>query len=431
MTQATAQPRWDYDYLVQDDRVHSSVFTDAGIFEDELERIFGRGWVYVGHQSEVPEPGDYATKSIGRTPVILVRDQDANVRLLINRCRHRGSAVCQYDRGNSMYFLCPYHGFTYNTRGELIGVPGANGYDASFRKEDYGLVPVPRLASYRGFLFGSLSPAGITLDEHLSDACRKMIDLFCDGSPTGEILVRAGVHKHEYRGNWKQVGMDGYHAPIVHQSWMTVGAERAKAKDPGGTAPRSTGEYGARDLGRGHAMLDMRAMGGTRGVFATARSRPWFAEYRRALEQVYPEDWINEILRSDADPHLHVYPNMQLIGTHVRVIQPVAPGHTIINMYPVLYAGVPDELNTLRLRAHENFYGPASGGNPDDYEVFERVQVGMQAETNPWIYLGRGFNRQRVDREDPFLAGTLLADGSDEVTQRGTFVRWKQDMTAE
>ncbi len=421
----------DYENLVQEDRVHSAIFTDPAVFEQEMQKIYGVGWVYVGHSSEIPEPGDYATKSIGRMPIILVRDEDRAIRLLINRCRHRGSAVCQYETGNSMYFTCPYHGFTYSSRGDLVGVPGANGYDQSFRKEEFGLTPVPRMGSYRGFIFGSLSPQGISLEEHMSDACRKMIDLFCDGSPTGEIIIRAGVHKHQYRGNWKQVGMDGYHAPIVHQSWMTVGAQRAQAQAAGGAAPRRTGEYDTRDLGRGHAMLDMRSMGGTRGVFATARTKPWFPEYQAQMQSVYGKEWSHDILRSDADPHLHVYPNVQLIGTHIRVIYPVSAGHTIIYMYPALYEGVPPELNELRLRAHENFYGPASGGNPDDYEVFERTQLGMQAQMNPWIYLGRGFNRQRIDMDEPFIPGTLVADGSDEVTQRGQLARWKQDMMAE
>ncbi len=418
----------DISSLVREDRVHSAIFTDPAIFEAEMERIFSTGWVYVGHASEVPQPGDYAARFIGRVPVLLVRDEDGRVRLFVNRCRHRGNMVCQHERGNTRFFTCPYHGYTYATNGDLVGIPRPDAYSDAFRAEVTGLAPVPRMASHRGFVFGSLSPEGISLDAHLGEPCKRMIDLFCDASPEGEIELSAGVHKHAYRGNWKQIGMDGYHAQIVHQSFFEVKAARA-------TVPRyrdrSRSAYGARDLGQGHAMLDMRFTGGTFGAILQSKDKPWFPEYQAALERAHGEAWAAQVLGASGDPHLHVYPNLELIDAHVRVIQPLGPAETAVYMYPAMLKGVPDELNEARLRSHEAFYGPASGGNPDDYEVFERTQIGMAGEINPWIMLARGLERQHADPDDPAIPNTLLADGSDEITQRAQLIRWKHDMTQE
>jgi phenylpropionate dioxygenase-like ring-hydroxylating dioxygenase large terminal subunit len=151
----------NYHGLVKNDRVHGSVYTDPSIFDDEMDKIFGRGWVYVGHASEIPKPGDFRVTDIGRQSVIMVRDDSGQVQLLMNRCIHRANAVCQVERGNAKIFRCAYHGWTYRNNGDLAAVTYQDRYDASFREEDHGLRKVPRLGIYRGFVFGSLSPAGI------------------------------------------------------------------------------------------------------------------------------------------------------------------------------------------------------------------------------------------------------------------------------
>src|SRR5579863_6239095 len=162
----------DYNQLVQDDRVNGRVYYDPAVFEEELEKIWYRDWIYVAHESEIPEPGDYVTRRIGLQPVIVSRDEDRAIHLLLNRCMHRGNTVCQSERGNAHAFRCAYHGWTFNNRGDLVGVPYAGGYDASFRKEDFPLTPVPRSGAYRGLIFASLSAEGPSLDDHLRPARR-------------------------------------------------------------------------------------------------------------------------------------------------------------------------------------------------------------------------------------------------------------------
>ncbi len=113
----------DLDELILPDRVHGSLYTDPALFEAELERIWYRTWVFVGHVSEVPEPNDYVVKSIGPQSVIMTRDRHNEIHLLLNRCAHRGNLVCDAPKGNSSAFRCPYHGWTFANTGKLLGYP--------------------------------------------------------------------------------------------------------------------------------------------------------------------------------------------------------------------------------------------------------------------------------------------------------------------
>jgi phenylpropionate dioxygenase-like ring-hydroxylating dioxygenase large terminal subunit len=412
---AALQSAIDYAALVQENRVHGSIYTSQKIFEEEVEKIFHRTWMYVAHESEVPKPGDYVLRQIGRQPLIVSRGEEGQVHLLLNRCRHRSNAVCQLEAGNASYFRCAYHGWTYSTKGDLTGVPHPEAYDASFRKEDYGLINVPRMASYRGFIFGCLSPTGVTLDEHLGAPVKKMIDLFCDASPEGEIEVRHGDLKVVYYGNWKFQGGDGYHAPFTHKRVMDI---RRQRHGHGFAQPARMGQRYARHLGNGHVMLDF---------FETAQhtlpETPWAREYRRALEKSYGQERADFIIRTHADPHLIGFPNWHVVTAHVRIITPVSACETRERFQVAFLKGVPPEINTWRMRQVEEFWGACGAGNPDDVEIFERNMVGLAAQVDPWLLLGRGAHRERED-----LDGTVFGDMTDEVTQRGQLAHWKELM---
>jgi len=423
----------NYRSLVKRDRVHSRLYTDAQVFDEELERIFHRGWVYVGHRGEVPNPGDFLMKRIGRQPVIMVRDQSGSVNLLLNRCRHRGAMVCHHQQGNAKSFRCAYHGWTYKLDGTLAGVPYPEGYGRSFHREEYGLLRVPRMAEYRGFIFGSLSRAGITLEEHLGRA-REQIDLFVGLSDAGEIAVDCGAHKYDYRANWKlqvENAMDGYHAITLHDSFLGILAERAKERN---AADDYKGQFEGsrfavtRDLGGGHVMLDY-----------------WNRLYDALNDDPIPEvEPITPSGRAHFDElaarfgqtramhnlmqgmtHTLVFPNLILIGIQMRVVHPVRVDYSEVEVHPVRLTWLGEAVNATRLRGHEAFFGPAGFGGPDDVEVFERVQAGLQAGLlEPWLMLGRGLNRERRDRD-----GTLIGERTDEVTQRGIWRQWLKLMT--
>lgn len=415
--------------LVEEGRVHSAIYTDPEIFELEQDRIFSRTWIYIGHESEVPKTGDFRLRKIGRQPVIMVRGKDGAVNVLMNRCLHRGAVVAEVESGNTKFFRCWYHGWTYDTAGKLVQVTADEGYEPGFCEKMGGLARPPLVQDYRGFVFASLSEDVLPLREHLGQAA-ELMDYLIDFSPTGKITLSAGVNKTVYRGNWKLVGMDGYHVNYVHASVVegwgddeNSGIAAMHKNDPfSDTALTRT-----RDLGRGHVLLDFREhrMASIDKYVDFLRTIPGGDEYVAAMYSAYGEEKAKRNLSLAGDPHLGVFPNLQVIGNQIRIMNPVAADETEVLMFPVLLEDVPEEINTLRLRQHESFYGPSASGSPDDAEIFERAQIGMNATVNPWIEMSRGLNREYVDED-----GTRVGRISDETTQRGQMREWKRLMTA-
>ena len=218
----------DIESLVQNEgsRVSRHVFTDQGIYDLELERLFARNWLLLGHESQVANKGDFFTAYMGEDPILVTRDNGGKVHAFLNACRHRGMRVCRADQGNAVAFTCSYHGWTYANSGALIGVPLQNdAYYGELDKSKYGLTPLPRLESYRGLLFGNLDPDAPPLIEHLGDMAW-YLDCILDRR-AGGIEVISGIQKWETPSNWKffadnHIG-DLYHVPFTHGS-----AQRAR-----------------------------------------------------------------------------------------------------------------------------------------------------------------------------------------------------------
>src|SRR5690606_7329611 len=137
---------------------HRSALTSPAVYRWELSRIFMRTWLYLGHESEVPEPGDFVRRVIANRPVFFVRSRtDGEVRAFANTCTHRGAMICRRERGNAKAFQCFYHAWTFNTDGELVGVPDESAYGGTWDKSTMGLKSPARVANYRGFIFISFS----------------------------------------------------------------------------------------------------------------------------------------------------------------------------------------------------------------------------------------------------------------------------------
>src|SRR5215510_4784239 len=177
----------DLSQLVQSGRVHRSLYTDPAIFELEMQRIFGVAWVFIGHESQVRNPGDYVATRLGRKPVVMVRDIDGAVRVIHNQCAHRGALVVATEKGNAPEFTCCYHGWTYHLDGRLKAVPLNHGYPPEFdpKHPQLGMRQVPRVTSYRGFVFASGAHDGPSLEESLGHM-RTSLDDMIDRAPDGE-----------------------------------------------------------------------------------------------------------------------------------------------------------------------------------------------------------------------------------------------------
>ena len=208
---------------------------------------------------EVAQPGDYKTTYMGLVPVILTRDEDGGLHVLVNRCMHRAATVCQRESGNASYFRCEYHAWTYDNTGRLIGISRPKGY-AREELDEFpgGLSSAARVASYRGLIFASFAREGPGLDEHLG-LTKAYIDEWADQSPTGSVRVDGGVWKHRYRGNWKlqvEGSNEGYHPEFLHRI-NAVMREKAGGR---GLSWSETDAVGI-DLGSGHSLMEFPASG--------------------------------------------------------------------------------------------------------------------------------------------------------------------------
>lgn len=204
--------------------IPARIFNDPEIHRLELERLFARAWVFVGHETEIPRPGDYCLRYIGQDPFIFVRDEAGSVRVLFNACRHRGVQVCRAERGNASHFRCVYHGWTYKNTGELIGIPAAEEAYKGFDKSAWGLLPAPQVASIHGLVFASLDPQAPPLETYLG-GMKWYLDLLFGLTEEGMEVI-GEPHRWILEANWKiaadNFAGDDYHTLYLHKSMWDV-----------------------------------------------------------------------------------------------------------------------------------------------------------------------------------------------------------------
>jgi phenylpropionate dioxygenase-like ring-hydroxylating dioxygenase large terminal subunit len=402
-----------YDRLIESDRVHGSLYTDPDIFAEELRKIWYRTWVFVGHESEVSQPGDYMRKKLGLQDVIMTRDRDGELHLLLNRCAHRGNQVCDDAQGNSSTFRCPYHGWTYRNDGELVGFPFFKGYGQ--RKLDLALGRVPRVDTYRGFVFGSFAADGPSLEEHLGAAAGE-IDRLARLSPDEKVELTAGWLQHRTRANWKLLAeneTDGYHPQFVHGSIFGVtGSPIAALYSDSSTAV-------TRDLGNGHSENDLRPefrkFDEPMRWFGTSEDR--VPDYVGAIRKRYGAE-ADKIL-VEGGPHVMIFPNLFIAEIQVFNIQPVGVGECTQYSTAVQLSGA-HELNKRMVSQCMGSVGPAGMLLADDTEMYERNQVGLEALTPEWLDVRRGLKREHADEN-----GFTVGGATDETGMRGFWSQYK------
>ena len=407
------QAQWNE--LLSKDGVHGSVYTDPALYAAELEYIWRTTWVYVGHESEVPRRHDFVMKSLGVEPIIMTRDGDGRVQLLLNRCSHRGNQVCIQARGNASTFTCPYHARSFGSDGRLKHISMPDGYpdvDRSTR----GLGRVTRVASYRGFVFGSFAADGPTLEEHLGGAL-EVFDRLVALSPEGEIEVTAGFLQHKVTANWKLMlenETDGYHPTFVHSSIFGVaqsGIGKLYGRDSAAVS---------RDYGNGHTECDLRPqfrnLALPMGWFGTTEDR--LPEYVAKMRQAYGEERAREIM-IDGTPHVMIFPNLFIAEIQLFVLQPVAVDETIQHVTALQFKGAPD-LNRRMRQQTMGSVGPAGFLLADDSEIYERTHLGLKSSAPRYTLISRGSHRERRDED-----GYRIGDITDDLPSRGIWRHYR------
>ena len=401
MTETLAGIRAHLDQALVEDhengvyRAKRSIFTDEDLFELEMKHIFEGNWVYLAHDSQIPNVGDYFTTYIGRQPIIISRDKQGGLNALINACSHRGAMLCRRKTDNRTTFTCPFHGWTFNNTGKLLKVkdPREAGYPEQFNKEgSHDLTKVARFESYRGFLFGSINPDVKPLEEHLGEST-KIIDMIVDQSPDGLEVLR-GASSYTYDGNWKlqaENGADGYHVSATHWNYAATTARRTtgesanetKNMDAGGWAKQKGGYY---SFDHGHLLLWTE--------WLDPANRPLF-DRRDELVETYGEakaDWMINISRN-----LCLYPNVYLMdqfGSQIRHFRPISVDKTEVTIYCIAPKGEGAEARANRIRQYEDFFNASGMATPDDLEEFRSCQKTYLATAAPWNDLSRGVTHQ-------------------------------------
>jgi p-cumate 2,3-dioxygenase alpha subunit len=378
-------------------RVHRSNMTSAKVFADEQARIFDHCWLYVGHESEIPRPGDYVRRSIAGRPVIFLRDSGGTVRVHFNSCTHRGATLCREERGNARVFQCFYHAWSFDTAGKLVVTPGADAYGPGFDRSDYGLRGPAQVDSYRGLCFLNFDPEAGGLREYLG-ATLEYLDLVLDQADEGMRVV-GGTHHYSVRSNWKLMvenSIDGYHAPTVHATYIDFVRDSG-----GGQNPAALTSGGGLDLGNGHAVIE--------SIAAWARPiaywEPFFGEDARAdimakrasLIDRYGEE--RGVRMSETFRNLLIFPNLiinDVAAITVRRIEPVAPDRHSLEAWALAPVEEAEGSAALqrRLDSFLTFLGPGGFASPDDVEALESCQQGFATQPDlEWSDISRGMTR--------------------------------------
>ena len=382
-----------WDELIRPDRVHGSLYSDPAIFEAELQNIWYRTWVYVGHESEVPNANDYVVKSIGPQSIIMTRDEQGKVNLLLNRCSHRGNQVCSYDKGNARSFTCPFHSWTFANDGRLVGYAFPDGYEGQ-DKSKLGLGRVTRVQSYRGFVFGSFAAEGPTLEEHLGGAARPSTAWFAPRRKARSRSPRASssiASRPTGNSSWRTNA-----TAIIRPSCIPRSSASPTARSASSMAAHSTAV--TRDYGNGHTEIDLRPEFRKRDQpmswFGTTEER--LPDYTARMKAAYGDEEAREIM-IDGTPHVMIFPNLFIAEIQMFVIQPLAVDDSVQHVTALQFKGAPDMNRRLRQQTMGSV-GPAGFLLADDSEMYERCHRGVLARSPEWIFLGRGEHRERQRR---------------------------------
>ncbi len=414
----------DFASLVDLDRctVSPRVFNDQDVYEVELEKIFTRTWLFVGHESQIPEPNDYLTTFMGAEPVLLTRDASGSIRVLLNSCRHRGMRVCRRDHGNAKLFNCPYHGWAYDTGGKLRGVPQLEeSYYNELNRDEWGLIEIPRVESFRGLIFANFDAEGESLEEYLGDMAW-YLDLIVNRSKNGMIAF-PGCHRWRLGGNWKlaaeQFGGDNYHAGALHRSMVEIGL--GTQGDFRGKNPWIS-DFEVK-CGNGHGFINFDIDSGEAPPIQAA----FFEQIRReAVETLTPEQ-AKLVLSVQVGT---VFPNLSIISfigfTSVRVWHPCGPKEIRVHSYGLVEHDAPPEVKEITRKMLGLTFSSSGIYEQDDGVAWGDIaefQGGPVRRKYPFNYqMGRGHGKRMDDKPG------LIHPPSTEIGVFGLYEKWREMM---
>lgn len=429
---ARLSPAW-FRGLVRDGHVHRDVYTDPDIFRHEMQVLFARAWIFVGHESQLRAAEDFFVARVGDQSVIVTRDPDGNPIGLYNRCPHRGAKVCMMEAGSAKRFVCPYHGWAFDHGGKLTTVPYEHGYPEALPRDLYSLTRIGGLESYRGFLFARLLEDGVPLPDFLGHM-RTTIDDLVDRSPTGEVEMVGPPLRHHYRANWKMSFEnlnDTLHPGFAHAA-SVVAAKAVEGKVGEGNLVPSLNMMKANGkpisffenlpmvtTPYGHSYI-----GGHMGASYTGSTQ---SEYFLQLAAFHGEEKAKRVLALDRHLML-LYPSSTWHARYqtVRQVIPLAVDRTEVVGWVFRLRGAPPETFRNALEYCNGANSAASTVISDDLEIYERCQTGNRTGLMEWVPMARGIHQRAEDPD----SGTRSPATSEEYI-RNQFAAWAHFMGGE
>ena len=414
----------DLEKLVDADAglISPRIFADRGIYEQELEQIFARCWLFLCHESQIPSPGDFLTTYMGEDSVLVSRDAAGTVHAFLNVCRHRGNRLCRADKGNAGSFICSYHGWGYSADGRLIGVPNAkDAYYDELDQNKWGLIPVAQLDSYKGLVFATFDASAPPLLEYLGETAW-YLDAFIDRREGGSEVI-GGIVKWVVPCNWKMpaenFGGDGYHV-----AWTHLSAIKSGFAGNFRTAESRVGSV--LSTGNGHCIM-------TIGPDEVAD--PPVAEILEYEEQIKSE------VRSRLGPRSAIvnpmagtiFPNFSLLRTSGRTFRtwhPKGPDKIEIWTYIYVDKAAPDSVKEAVRLAGVRSFGPSGVFEQDDMDNWEECSKAGRGTVTRRMLLNYQMGLDREGFNDELQAWTSEHRFSDS-NHRQFYRRWSQLMAGD
>jgi phenylpropionate dioxygenase-like ring-hydroxylating dioxygenase large terminal subunit len=401
-----------------------------------MEHVFANTWAYVGHDSQITNPGDYYGTTIGTQPILMVRHTDGTVKVLHNRCPHKGTRITTESCGNAgKFFRCPYHAWSFRTDGSLLAIPLKKGYENTGVEQSHagrGMSPVKHVHNYRGFVFAKLNDTGPGFEEFFGDSLSSF-DNMIDRSPAGRLEVAGGVLRYMHNCNWKMLvenQTDTCHPMVAHESSAGTAVKVWKREQGDSTeTPMAVQLYGPfmspyefyeqsgiRIWPNGH---------GHTGVANSIHSN--YSDIPGYLDQMvaaYGEKRAHEIL-GEVRHNTVYFPNIMVKGA-VQILRnfiPIAVDRTLVESWVYRLVGAPDKLYERALMYNRFINAPTSIVGHDDLEMYERAQEGLKSNGNQWV------NLRRLYDSDEEQDVTAVINGTSERQMRNQFHAWAKFMT--